>query len=381
MTSPPRVLIAYSYSMHYRLGVFRALLEASEADVTIAVGETVAAHAAQLVQPIDPAELPEMQVHRTQAWRSLRWQPTLLRESLSPRYDVVIWDPSLHCLTMWASSVLLRARGRTLLYWGLGWTRSHGRVKEQAKVWGFRLAHAFLTYGHRSRQRAVAAGYPADRLYVVGNSIVDTPQAAVVAREEMLPAQPLVLGTSVRLSARKRVDLLIEAAAVLQRSGTAVRVRIVGDGPERAGLEHLAARRGVEVDFLGPLYEPDAIADFYRSIHLTVLPGHAGLTVLQSLMHGRPVVTHDDPDHHAAEWEALEDGVTGAFFPPGDVAELVAAIQTVAGWVRTRNASLREACRAAYLAVGSPAAHAHRVLDAASHTTNHRKNRQAAEQE
>lgn len=364
MTSPPRVLIAYSYSMHYRLGVFRALLEASEAEVTIAVGDTVAAHAAQLVQPIDPAELPEMQVHRTRAWRSLRWQPTLLRESLSPRYDVVIWDPSLHCLTMWASSVLLRARGRTLLYWGLGWTRSHGRVKEQAKVWGFRLAHAFLTYGHRSRQRAVAAGYPADRLYVVGNSIVDTPQAAVVAREEMLPAQPLVLGTSVRLSARKRVDLLIEAAAVLQRSGTAVRVRIVGDGPQRAGLEALAARCGVEVDFLGPLYEPDAIADFYRSIHLTVLPGHAGLTVLQSLMHGRPVVTHDDPDHHAAEWEALHEGHSGAFFVVGDLADLGRTIGEVAGWIERDAAAVASDCRADYLAFGDPAAHAERILHA-----------------
>ncbi|MBA2695727.1 MAG: hypothetical protein H0U62_07775 [Actinobacteria bacterium] len=117
MTSLPRVLIAYSYSMHYRLGVFRALLESPDADVTIAVGETVAAHAAQLVEPIEPSALPEMQVHRTRAWRSLRWQPTRLRESLSPRYDVVIWDPSMHCLTMWASSVLLRARGRTLIYW------------------------------------------------------------------------------------------------------------------------------------------------------------------------------------------------------------------------------------------------------------------------
>lgn len=377
MTSPPRVLIAYSYSMHYRLGVFQALRESPDADVTIAVGETVAAHAAQLVQPIDPADLPQMQVHRTRAWRSLRWQPTLLRESLSPRYDVVIWDPSMHCLTMWASSVLLRARGRTLLYWGLGWTRPHGRVKEVVKVWGFRLAHAFLTYGRRSAQRAVAAGYPADRLYVVGNSIVDTPQAAAVAREEMVPADPLVLGTSVRLSARKRVDLLIEAAAELQRSGTPVRVRVVGDGPERAGLEAIAATLGVHVEFLGPLYEPGAIASYYRSIHLTVLPGHAGLTVLQSLMHGRPVVTHDDPDHHAAEWEALEAGVTAVFSRRGELTDLVNAIQMVAEWTRTQEGSLRDACRAAYLTDASPQEHARRIIDAVGRVAGTRRFRRS----
>ncbi|MGB5952350.1 MAG: hypothetical protein WBG57_07540, partial [Ornithinimicrobium sp.] len=175
---PLRVLIAYSYSVHYRRGVFEALLARPDLDVTIAAGRSVrGGPRAAAVAPIEAADLPAMQWHRTWALGPLRFQPGLLRRSLSSRYDVVIWDPSMHCLTMWASSAVLRARGRTVLYWGLGWTRTHGAIKERLKVDGFRLAHAFLTYGQRSADLARTAGYPAQRLYVIGNSIRDSPHA------------------------------------------------------------------------------------------------------------------------------------------------------------------------------------------------------------
>jgi glycosyltransferase involved in cell wall biosynthesis len=366
MTDRLRVLVAFSYSTHYRLGVLRALLEDPDTDVDVAAGVTVLRHAPQQVAPIDPAALPQLRLHRTYAVRSLRWQPGLLRQSLSEDYDVVVWDPSLHCLTMWASSLALRARrDTTLVYWGLGWTAGHGPVKERVKVAGFRLAHGFLTYGRRSAERAVEAGYPADRIFVVGNSTIDTQEAAAVAAAPMPPLRPLSLVVSLRLTARKRVDLLLQAAAALDAAHTPTRVQVIGDGPERAALEALARRLGVDATFHGALYDPGQIADVYRQAHVTVIPGHAGLTVTQSLMHGRPVVTHGNTERHAAEWEALRDGVTGSFFREGDVDDLVAHLREVAGWVATRGRQVAADCREDYLTHGDPTVHAHRILRAA----------------
>ena len=331
MTDRLKVLVAFSYSTHYRLGVLRALLADPDTDVDIAAGVTVLKHAPQPVAPIDPGDLPQLRLHRTYAVRSLRWHPGLLRQSLSRDYDVVVWDPSLHCLTMWVSSLALRARrDTTLAYWGLGWTASHGRLKERAKVAAFRLAHGFLTYGRRSAERAVEAGYPADRVFVVGNSTVDTPEAATVVAEPLPPLSPLGLVVSLRLTARKRVDLLLRAAAALDASGTPTRVHVIGDGPERAALQAQAAELRVDATFHGALYDSGQIADVYRQAHMTVIPGHAGFTVIQSLMHGRPVITHGTTERHAAEWEALRDGVTGSFFREGDVDDLVAHIREVA---------------------------------------------------
>lgn len=365
MTDRLRVLVAFSYSTHYRLGVLRALLADPDTEVDVAAGVTVLKHASQPVAPIDPADLPQLRLHRTYAARSLRWQPGLFRQSLSRDYDVVVWDASLHCLTMWASSLVLRVRRQqTLVYWALGWTTVHGPVKERLKVIGFRLGHALLTYGRRSQEMGIDAGYPSDRLYAVGNSTIDTPEARAVADEPLPPLEPLGLVVSLRLTARKRVDLLLRAAAALDASGTPTRVQVVGDGPERAALEALARELEVDATFHGALYDSAQVADVYRQVHITVIPGHAGLTVIQSLMHGRPVITHGSTERHAAEWEALRDGVTGSFFREGDVDDLVAHIREVAGWVAARGRQVARDCREDYLTHGDPTAHAHRILSA-----------------
>ncbi len=364
-----RVLIAYSYSMHYRLGVFRALLAQPDLDVTIAAGTTPRHESPSVatsgVAPIRPEDLPELQWHRTFSIGWLRFQPGLLRRSLSSRYDVVIWDPSMHCLTTWLSSVVIRARGQSLLYWGLGWTKQHGRFKERCKVAVFRLAHGFMTYGQRSAELGVQAGYPEPRLYVVGNSLPDHP-AAGEAAATMPPESPLMLGVALRLSGRKRVDLLIRAVVALNARGIATRAIIVGDGPERAALQGLAEELDADVEFAGELYDAEKIADYYRQIHLTVIPGHAGLTVIQSLMHGRPVVTHDNPSNHADEWTAIRAGVSGAFFSEGDLDALVDTIlqirEQLMGGADDRRA-VAAACRVDFLQHGSPQAHAKRIID------------------
>ncbi|MGB3830107.1 MAG: glycosyltransferase family 4 protein [Ornithinimicrobium sp.] len=367
-----RILIAYSYSMHYRLGVFRALLDHPDVDVTIAAGNTAPAtrfwaRGATAGTPIEAADLPELQWHRTIPLGPVVFQPGLLRRSLSSRYDVVVWDPSMHCLTMWLSSLVIRARGQSLVYWGLGWTKPHGPVKERLKVAGFALAHGFLAYGRRSAELGIAAGYPARRLHVVGNSLPDSEAARGVAAADFAPTDPLVLGVALRLTARKRVDLLLQAVAELNARGVPTRAIIVGDGEQADALRRLAAELGVDAEFTGALYEAEQIAAYYEQIHLSVIPGHAGLTVLGSLMHGRPVITHDNPEHHAAEWEAIRPGVSGAFFAESDVAALVEAIlqmrePLLAGPDARRRVS--QACRADYREHGLPQAHAQRVIGA-----------------
>ncbi len=374
-----RVLVAYSYSMHYRLGVFRSLLVHPDVDVTVAAGITPRRESPSVatsgVAPIQPEDLPELQWHRTLSVGWLRFQPGLLRRSLSSRYDVVIWDPSMHCLTTWLSSAVIRARGQTLLFWGLGWTKQHSRAKEQRKVAVFRLAHAFMTYGARSARLGAEAGYPADRLYVVGNSLPDQESAREVAASAMPPESPLMLGVALRLTRRKRVDLLIRAVAALNAQGVPARAVIVGEGPERASLQTLAEELGADVDFIGALYAPEQISAYYRRIHLTVIPGHAGLTVIQSLMHGRPVVTHDNPGNHADEWTAIRAGVSGAFFAEEDLDSLVDTIvrvrERLLGGPDERLAAA-SACREDYREHGSPQAHAQRIIDAVNDVATRR---------
>jgi glycosyltransferase involved in cell wall biosynthesis len=55
---------------------------------------------------------------------------------------------------------------------------------------------------------------------------------------------------------------------------------------------------------------------------VTVVPGAAGLTVIQSLQHGVPVVTHGDAHSQMPEFEAVIPARTGSLFEKGSVESL-----------------------------------------------------------
>jgi hypothetical protein len=61
--------------------------------------------------------------------------------------------------------------------------------------------------------------------------------------------------------------------------------------------------------------------------HVTVSPGKVGLTALQSLAYGTPVITHDNFNAQGPEWEAIIPKQTGDFFRQGDVVDLARLIK------------------------------------------------------
>ena len=78
------------------------------------------------------------------------------------------------------------------------------------------------------------------------------------------PAPPLgplpVIGFAGRLVPKKGVDVLLHAMVLLRKRVPEVRLIVAGDGPERIGLERLAAELGIRdaVDFLGHLAQDQA---------------------------------------------------------------------------------------------------------------------------
>ena len=104
----------------------------------------------------------------------------------------------------------------------------------------------------------------------------------------------LILG---RLTAQKRVDLALRAAAIVQAQRP-VRIRVVGDGPERPGLEKLAHDLGLgpATEFTGsvpPATVPALIAEADAGVFTAVGEG-LGLAAAEMLMVGVPVVACRD---------------------------------------------------------------------------------------
>jgi glycosyltransferase involved in cell wall biosynthesis len=156
------------------------------------------------------------------------------------------------------------------------------------------------------------------------HSEVSAETAALLARVEALP-RPRI-GVVGRLSAEKGVDVMIEALGRMAADGSDASLVLAGDGPERKGLEALAARTGVtdSVTFLGSVLP---IEPFYPLLDLLVIPSRSeGLpnVLLEALRADIPVVS----TRVGAVPEVLEGTGAGLMVPPGDASALANAVGT-----------------------------------------------------
>jgi glycosyltransferase involved in cell wall biosynthesis len=109
----------------------------------------------------------------------------------------------------------------------------------------------------------------------------------------------------------KRIDLAVEASRQAH-----VRLRVVGEGPERERLERMA---GPNVEFLGALSDEE-IRALYRRAAAVVLPGEEdfGIVPLEAQACGRPVVALA----RGGALETVVNGVTGILVADSSAAAL-----------------------------------------------------------
>lgn len=132
-----------------------------------------------------------------------------------------------------------------------------------------------------------------------------------------------------RLVTEKGASMLLEAASYLEQRGVVFNIKFIGDGPERARLEAIAASKGLasRTYFSGFVVG----AEFEREIEnvdAVVMPSiweeTAGLAAIEHMMRGRLVVASD-----IGGLAEVVDGV-GLVFPHGDVAALADRLSYVA---------------------------------------------------
>lgn len=144
---------------------------------------------------------------------------------------------------------------------------------------------------------------------------------ASVRQELNFPPDALIVSTIGALHPRKSHELFVEAAVKIHAAEPRAHFLIIGEGERHAQLEEQARASGLS----GRLVLTGVREDVARLLSATdvyvkpgILEGFIGITVLEALSLGKPVVAFATEDVK----QALTDGQTGLIAPSADAAGL-----------------------------------------------------------
>lgn len=181
---------------------------------------------------------------------------------------------------------------------------------------------AAAVVNHTQRTEIAISAFVAERLEcpstIVHHGIEDRP-AVVGDGRTVVVVQ--------RLEAEKHTGVAIRAWKASGLGGEGWRLQIAGDGAERAALQALATGEGVRssVDFLGRVDDVDALRAGAALQLATPPTEHFGLSVLEAMAVGLPVIAADGGAHR----ELLGDE-DAALFAVGSVGAAAAVLRALA---------------------------------------------------
>ena len=226
-------------------------------------------------------------------------------------------------------------------------------LRKLARIWVLRRIarglDAIIAVGPDVRDNLLrVAKAPPERIHLMRNAVARSERPGAAARAELrrrldLPLEGALLVVVGRLIPATGVDTLVEALGRLDAPPATLLV--VGDGPERARLERMAAAIGPRrVRFLGLRDDVDdllGVADLYLS------GSHSegtSIALIEAMARGLPCAVADAPGLR----DLVCDGVNGRIFclrDAADCARVIAAIladpEQAAGWAARAQEEVR----------------------------------------
>lgn len=280
--------------------------------------------------------LPEIRLIDLNHKRVLTALPGLMRYVRGNQPDALIsvMDHA-NLVAAWAK-MLTRTKTRliaTIHKDHLGYLREAPTFKDRLILRAFRYfqrsidATVAVSQG-AAESAARTAEIPVERIKVIYNVVVtaelsEKMMAAIDHPWLVKHEQPVILGVG-RLNRFKDFGTLICAFALV-RQQRPMRLLILGEGEERAGLEMLVRELNLQADVQMPGFVANPFAYMARA-DLFVLSSQSEAlptVLIEAMACGCPVVSTDCPSGPA---EILENGRYGDLVPVGDAAAMAAAV-------------------------------------------------------
>lgn len=173
------------------------------------------------------------------------------------------------------------------------------------------------------KERLINAGYSADTVSYVPNSVKEISQTSVAPSTVK---EILFVGRMVKA---KGVDVLIKALAKVKKKrayNEKFIVNLIGDGEHKKYFESLAQSCGLDVNFLGKVSDK-ILEEHYKSAYLVVVPSLFpelfAIVILEAMSHGKPVIA----SNIGGIPNLVSHGQTGFLFQPNEADDLAEFIK------------------------------------------------------
>jgi len=278
--------------------------------------------------------------------RRLLWQRSVLKIAILGGVAVLELNPRI--LSTWAILIGRRLLGKQSVLWGHAWSRSGRRHLSgflRRLLWS--LSGVVVMYT-RAQAEEVASTGTRTLVFSAPNALY---RRALIRAGDGRPSGFLVVG---RFVDDKKPLLALEGflSALDGLTDADRRLVFVGDGPLRPSLERAVAVAGAEgqVSFLGHIGEFQTLRDLYDGALASISPGYVGLSIVQSISFGVPMVIADQ-EPHAPEIEAARAGFNCVYFQSDDADGLAEALAAMSGergaWI-ARRSDIASACANEY---------------------------------
>lgn len=194
---------------------------------------------------------------------------------LKEEYDAVILLGNMYFITNWIVMILSKLKGFKVLQWTHGLLKPDKGVVKRVRSLYYRMSDGMLLYGHRAIDLLTDIGVKREGLSVIYNSldyeeqrkIIDEFQGSESPWKRDFDLRCIFTG---RLREDRRIDVLIEAIALLKSQSFEVGLLIVGGGPLESELQGIAREKGCleNVIFYGNCYEEKVLCGLFSNSDL-----------------------------------------------------------------------------------------------------------------
>ena len=276
----------------YRAPFFNALGKACLGGLSVFTGQPRPAEMIKTTPTLLDAALVEGKNHHFfHGSRYLCWQSGLRGWLANWDPDVLIVEANPRYLSTPGAIRWMKTRHRPVIGWGLGAPSLTGPLaglRRNRRLALLSELDIMITYSQNGAAEYTNLGFPPDRIFIAANAVTPPPAHPLPVRSNLKTGQKARILFVGRLQARKNIANLLQACADRPEDQQPELV-IVGDGPDRARLEALAAEIYPAAVFTGALYG-DALETQFRAADLFVLPGTGGLAIQQAMSFGLPVI-------------------------------------------------------------------------------------------